>query len=298
MNLAATSHALVIGVAAALAFAFLLLAGRLLIRLPGRAFPFSGSVINEPAQRVRDRWQELGRRRSQLLLPLLVLAVVATTVAVAARLSGSALRGPAPAGWQQYALLLLLAIVSVYALYRLVVITLQRRRLHLRWQAGLVVGHALQRLSANHNRTFHDVPCSSGVMDHVVVGLHGIYAVHVIARRPRRNGIATLEDDAVVLGNEQDRYPVDGVRKVAARLARECGKVVRHDVHIRLVVTVPGWEIRAQTSDDILLTNERNLTMLTGWKDQRDYLMDDDVDKLHALFDERCARVTGQESAR
>ena len=45
----------------------------------------------------------------------------------------------------------------------------------------MATGHALQRLVTNGNRVFHDVECAAGTIDHVVVGLQGIYTVSVIA---------------------------------------------------------------------------------------------------------------------
>ena len=43
-----------------------------------------------------------------------------------------------------------------------------------------------------------------------------------------------------------------------------------------------------QSSEEHLVVNERSLPMLRGWKDQDDYLMNEDVDALHALLTTRC----------
>ena len=43
---------------------------------------------------------------------------------------------------------------------------------------------------AGANRVFHDVETSAGVVDHVLVGQTGIYAVNVVARRGGKNGNA------------------------------------------------------------------------------------------------------------
>jgi hypothetical protein len=56
------------------------------------------------------------------------------------------------------------------------------------------------------------------------------------------------------------------------------------------VVAIPGWEIDAQGSEEHLLVNERNLAMMSGWKDQSDYLMNDDVEALHKLLTSRGTR--------
>jgi hypothetical protein len=65
---------------------------------------------------------------------------------------------------------------------------------------------------------------------------------------------------------------------------------VKHDVRVRSVVAVPGWEIESQVSDEYLVVNERNLAMLSGWKDQKDYLMNEDVESVQKLLTKRCTR--------
>ena len=75
------------------------------------------------------------------------------------------------------------------------------------------------------------------------------------------------------------------------QLALEFRKVLNKEVHVRCVVAVPGWEIESQASENHLIVNERNLAMLRGWKDQNDYLMNEEVEKLQELLTERCTRA-------
>jgi hypothetical protein len=88
--------------------------------------------------------------------------------------------------------------------------------------------------------------------------------------------------------------PLEGLRFATRRLAKECARAVNHDVHVRCVVAVPGWEIETQNSSEFLLVNERNVAMLTGWKDQRDYLMNEDVDIVQQFLAESCTYAAGQ----
>jgi hypothetical protein len=63
-----------------------------------------------------------------------------------------------------------------------------------------------------------------------------------------------------------------------------------HKVRVRSVIAAPGWEIGVQTNENHLLVNERNISMLRGWKDQSDYLMNEDVDALQKELTARCRR--------
>ena len=78
-----------------------------------------------------------------------------------------------------------------------------------------------------------------------------------------------------------------------ASLEREFRRLLDHRVRVRSVIAVPGWDIAEQGSDEHLLVNERSLPMLRGWKDQADYLMNEDVDALHELLTSRCQLAPG-----
>ncbi|MDA0705688.1 MAG: hypothetical protein O2805_03490 [Proteobacteria bacterium] len=69
-----------------------------------------------------------------------------------------------------------------------------------------------------------------------------------------------------------------------AGLEREFRRLLDHRVWIRSVIAVPGWDIDTQGSEEHLLVNERNLPMLSGWKDQSDFLLNEDVDALYKLL--------------
>ncbi len=285
MDLAAISIATALAAAGALVFALLLLASRTAPVLPWRRSVFASSMTNVPAQALQRQWRVLGQRRALFLLPILFLIISVATLLVAEP-AEHLLQLPK---WQQLAVVGIVLLAVAGGAFRAIQFSVQRQRLFLKIDASQTIGHALRRITVNLNRTFHDVPTAFGTIDHVVVGIHGIYAVRVIARRPARNKSLQLEDDELVFADGKYRVSLKNTRRIADRFARECAKVLHHDVHVRLIIAVPGWEIESQSNDDVLVTNERNLSMLTGWKDQRDHLMNEDADALHRYLDERCA---------
>ena len=72
-------------------------------------------------------------------------------------------------------------------------------------------------------------------------------------------------------------------KKIAA-LERDFRRLLDHRVRVRSVIAVPGWEVHEQRCEEHLLVNDRSLSMLRGWKDQADYLMNEDVDALHLML--------------
>ncbi len=286
MDLAVVSYAIAIAALAAVAFALLFAAARAAARLARRRPAFLTAVANEPGERLRRRRHLLGQRRALLLTPFLVFIIAAGTLTLAEPPVPDALR----VSWWQIAIIGVASLASIAVVARALALTLERRRLGLRIDAAIAVAQSLARITANRNRTFHDVPTAFGIVDHVIAGLHGVYAVQVLARPPGKDNTLRLENDELVFGDGKRRVALARVRKVTDRFGRECSKLLGHSVHVRPVLAVPGWDVESQTASDILIANERNIAMLTGWKDERDYLMNEDVDSLHSDLDRRCAR--------
>lgn len=288
MDLAVSSYASALAALAAIAFALLHVAGRSVTRLLRRRPAFLTAVANEPAERLRRRFQYLGQLRALLLTSLLVFIIAASALTFAEPPVPEALS----VGWRQWTVLGVTLVAALALLARSVLLTLERRRLGLRIDAAIAVAQALARITVNRNRVFHDVPTGFGRVDHVIAGLHGVYAITVVAVPPGRNKNLELDGDELVFGDGRRRMSLVHARKVSDRFAREASKQLGQPVQVRLVVAVPGWDLAAQTAADLLIANERNVTMLTGWKDERDYLMNEDVDALQRWLDQRCVRAS------
>jgi len=242
--------------------------------------------MREAAQRFRDDLERLGREQAVYLTSALVFTVI---FSVSYLLPPRGMFDDLPQ-WQLIATLALCVIAASYTAFRLFQIIIARRRLAFVLDANMATGHALQKLTANQNRVFHDVPCHTGIIDNVVVGLHGIYAISVIARKPGRDNRARLNGDTLTFAPGKKSMSVSRSGEKSAQLARELRKLLGHEVRVRSVITVPGWEIDSQVSDEYLIVNERNLAMLSGWKEQKDYLMNEDVESIQGLLTERCTR--------
>jgi len=186
--------------------------------------------------------------------------------------------------WQLYLFMSVLTIGGLLALARLVQTFVSRHQVKLLRDANIAVGHQLQRIAAGFGRVYHDVETTAGVIDHVIVGQNGAYAISVFARRPAKEGHVQLENNILMF--EPDGKPrsiVDTAKRIAA-LERDFRRLLDHRVRVRSVIAVPGWQVHEQSSEDHLVVNDRSLSMLRGWKDQADYLMNEDVDTLHQML--------------
>jgi len=252
-----------------------------------RSFP--DSIMTEAAQRFRDRLEQLKSEQS-LYLALTLMFVVTFGIAIVLRPQDTF--GDLPA-WQNILVLTGVLLGATYGFYRFVRIVIERRRVAFVRDANIAVGHCLQKLAANQNRVFHEVRCPAGIVDNVVVGLHGIYAVNVVAVRPRKDNRVRLCEDELSFAPGKLVVSVADAGMKAKQIAKILKKKTGRDIRVRPVIAVPGWEIESQASEQYLVVNERNLAMMRGWKDERDYLMNEDVDTIHGYLTD-----TGTRSSR
>jgi hypothetical protein len=284
MDFGAVSGRAAIAIIGAALFAGIAISWQTLSRSIAGARHFSDCIVSEAGQRFRGE-HELARRKQAILLSsglVFALAFAAGFLLLPDRLFADL------QGWRLVLIIVALIAAAVYAVYRVSNSFLSLSRLGYARDAHIAAGHGLQKIAGNLNRVFHDVPCASGVIDNVVVGLHGIHAVYVIARRPGRRRKVRLNGDRLRFAPGGYQVSVADYLLRSAQLAREFSKALKHDVRVRSVIAVPGWDIESQSNEHCLVVNERNLVMLRGWKDPNDYLMNEDVEALHELLGERC----------
>jgi hypothetical protein len=247
---------------------------------------FADSIMSESAQRFRDELQSLSRRQSTYVGAALVFGIM---FAAAALLEGPALFAGYPE-WQLYLVFAALLAAAIFAAVRLTRTVLRWRQTRFLHDASLAIGHQLQRIAVGHGCTYHDVPTADGIIDHVLIGRNGIYAITVVARRRWRKGEVRLDVNELRFSTSEQPYSVIRATAGAQRLARECRHLAGRPIRVRSVIAVPGWDIAAQAGHEHLLVNERNLAMMRGWRDRGDYLMDEEADAIQQELTRRCSR--------
>lgn len=247
---------------------------------------FSGRIMHEAAQQFRDELDRLTSSQSTYLSGALVFVVLFIAAYI---LQAEHLFVGYPS-WQLYLQLGFLLLVAAFAVFYLAKTVLARRQIRFLRDANVAIGHQLQQLSAEGTRVFHDVGTSAGVVDHVVIGQKGLYAINVVARKSSKRAHARLRENAVEYSNSKAACSIVEISAKTARLQKEFRELLGHKVRVRSVIAVPGWEIGEQSCDNHLLVNEQTIAMLSGWKDNTDYLMNEDVAALQTELMSRCAR--------
>lgn len=286
MDIEAISGAATVALTSTILFLLVAKSWNALSRTVGSTPNFADSIMQEAAQRFRDELDRLSSSQATYLSGALVFIVLFVAAYI---LQAQDLFAGYPA-WQLWLQMSFLALTALFAAWRLGRTILTRRQVRFVRDANVAVGHQLQQISTGANRVFHDVVTTAGVVDHVLVGQTGIYAVNVVARRAGKNGSAILRGNNLSFSNRQEQTPLVKITASTARLEKEICHLLGHKIRVRSVIAVPGWDIGEQANENHLLVNERTIAMLRGWKDQSDYLMNEDVDALQKELTARCRR--------
>jgi len=288
MDIQAISDAATVAVACAIVFLIVAKSWQVLSRVFSINPSFADSIMSEAAQRFRDQLAQLSRQQSTYLGAGLVFFVMYSAASV---FQGPQLFVGYP-DWQLYILLTALVAAALFALYRLLRTVFTWRQVRFLRDANIAIGHQLQRIASDHGRAYHDVPTSAGVVDHLLLGHNGVYAINVVAKRHLKKGSVQLDGDILSFSTCKKSMSIISITAKSNRLQKELRKKTGHAINVRSVIAVPGWHAADQTCVENLLVNERTLPMITGWKDQADYLMDEDVDALQKYLTKICKRAT------
>lgn len=257
---------------------------RLTLRVAG-ALRFEGVfpdlVQNVPGAAARGSLKSLERDISTLAAGL--FAALATAVALVfygvARLQGVWM-------WVLFGLACALAVAWLVFLVK-----------HLRgWRdarfaarAQAALAAALARLALQGHRVFHDVPTEAGPVDHVVLGPRGLFAIRVVARRPRKGAPAVVRINGRSV-EFQDGFALLDTLSLAERGARAVADMkvpgLSHRPHVLPVVALPGWEIapaQGQAGETFLM-NEKTAVLLLKASKPADHVMDTDLGPLQEML--------------
>lgn len=261
--------------------AWMVVAGKL-----RRRNPFAEQILFEPGHRVRQNLQSLDRRYFLFLSGLLVYALL--LVVVFALWNETVPFDVPPMAW--LALCIVVAAASLLLPFYVVKLKRARSRLAFRRTANIAVGHALQRIASRGYNVYHDVRVGSHVIDNVVIGAKGAYAVNVfvLGNNRSKNATVRLNDSSLVFGNAKTSAPVGVSVNRVTGLSKELSRVIGHPIRVRSVIAVPGWNVSAADTEKHLVVNEKTVVMLTGWTDPDTYLMDDDVARIDEYLSARC----------
>lgn len=255
--------------------------------------PFDAHLLREPGQALRDR---LDSAFSSLFLngalgPIVVLAPLVYGMGRMLFASDH--------DWLEWSLYGLLSTAFALLFCFLLMRDFQRiRRIKLGLACELAVGQELERLirpEAHPYFVFHDIPSETFTIDHVAVTPHGVHVIETRARTYPLNASGEPQRRVVVEGEHlrfpgwSERRPLRKTRQATKWLrqwlAQECG----HEVPVRGVLVLPGWDIvMDHAPSDLVVVSGEGLARL---------LSEARLGELGAVAHDRITRALTQRAA-
>lgn len=161
-------------------------------------------------------------------------------------------------------LLFLISAFYVYILYRLWPLLKERNNHKLGLECEMAVGQELNNLMLDGCRVYHDFPAEKFNIDHIVVGPKGVFAVETKgrAKKAEKGGEAAVtvryDGTALKFPNWSERQPIGQAKSQAAWLSDWLSSAVGEHVPVRPVLAIPGWYLKKESPDNLLLFNGKN----------------------------------------
>jgi Nuclease-related domain len=224
----------------------------------GRRAQAPEKMLRPPGESLRKQAESLDRQIADQLIWLLGFPVLVLIIYLAARES-------APPAFTLAWRIVLAVSLDAYAL--MAVGLVRRRRGHEKLRLGYhgerAVGEELNRLMLDGCRVFHDVPLSKDWnLDHVVVAPSGVYAIETKTQARRKSGESQAADEVVYDGiclqfpnNAYDSKSPAQAYDHAERLAHMLSEDLNATVHVKPILTLPGWWIACKGKGEVAVMN-------------------------------------------
>jgi nuclease-like protein len=203
--------------------------------------PFTELPLRPPGESVRLRIEALVENQQGELFGFLLAAI-----------TGVILVTTAPVPSREMMFFLAVGFVLINTLRAAPKVMRGQRKLwehRLGFMGERLVGQELNRLLALGYQVFHDVPCESYFIDHVIVGQTGVFAVETQTRRkpPTESKTADFrvryDGDSIFWPDRKDSGPIDQAVFNSRSLAHWLSCSTGQPVKVQPIVTLPGWTV-------------------------------------------------------
>jgi len=263
-----------VGIALAVAFAYLTLIWLALVTggLASR-FRRSEPMSNRPGEVVHQALKVAGRRWDHCRTAALLFCVSFVLLVNFGRYGWWV---PMPL-WINSVIALLLSVVLLYSALKMAQLLQRRFRLNRLLKIHEDIAVRLVEAQLRGNRVFHSVRLGDVVLDNIVVGRNGIYAVQLFEPAPGSSSVRGVAG-ALLYQPSGTRIPMRPYAKAVRYLASALSEVADSQVTVMPVAIIPECKIEESAERGPMLVSLQACTSFIGWQDQNAFLMDDDIE--------------------
>lgn len=155
-----------------------------------------------------------------------------------------------------------------YALYKLLGLLGERRKIRLGCEGEMIVGQTLNRLMLKGYRVYHDFPAEKFNIDHIVVGEKGVFAVETKTRSKRttanhqQGATVAYDGRALHFPNGTDIEMIAQAKRQSQWLADWLSRAVGEEITARAILALPGWFVKRTAPEGIPVVNPKQFDSL------------------------------------
>ncbi len=153
----------------------------------------------------------------------------------------------------------------VYAIYQLIKLKNQIKKLKLGRDGERAVGQFLEGLRAQGHRVFHDIVGEGFNLDHVVIGENGVFVIETKTYSKPVKGKALIKfngSQITIDGYNSDDKILTQARAQASWLTKVIKDSTGKDISVKPVIVFPGWFIESSQkalSSNVWVLNPKGL---------------------------------------
>lgn len=262
-------------------------------------FKLEDRLLREPGEHLRKRIDEFDEKFvweiiGGIMGVILALALFADTL--------RKLFGWTPQTAVSLALLAGLVVMGI-SFWRIVALWRARADYYLGWFGERVVGEQLQLASVQGWRIFHDIPfVNNGVefnIDHVVVGLGGVFAIETKTRRKGKKARPGFDEHKAYFDGRdlvwpwgEDNHGLEQAERNALWLSNWIRTEIGDRVHVSPILALPGWWLEMKPSRESRLCQVVNPKWLPGLlARQKPVLTPKQIEQIALRLDALCRDV-------
>ena len=222
-----------------------------------RARPRPEKLLSGPGDSQRQLIAELDWSIAAATIWLVAIPVAAVGVLLAPNLAGVA----PLARLDQLAMAGLPLLLLLFPLFTLISKCRERAACRLVLDGQLTAGREINLLLREGFHVFHDVPAASGNVDHVVVGLSGVFAVESLGRPIPEKGRGIIDAKVIYDGenlffppkNARESEAIKQSRRQAIAMERRLSDALGRAIKVKAALALPGWFVEKKRPDDLVL---------------------------------------------
>ena len=234
-----------------------------------------------PGEIIHQALRITGRRAEQFRTAALVFAVAMLMLTAFGRL-----------GWwpdAQTWVFALLAVVAtglqVFGIAKLVQLARYRMRLSSLLDKHVSMARRLAEAQLRGNRVYHSVRVGDAIIDNVIVGPNGVYAIGMFPSPVANCESVSLVSGELVFEPGGVRVSLQQYRHAVRGLSKSLGEGISSKVIALPVIVVPECTITASQETLPMVVSLESCMSFVGWKETRAFLMDDEVDAINRWLD-------------